>query len=356
MSYEQPLITTLIVSSVISVLASSSVLLTLLVFPKMRAKTFMQVIAFVSIGDTLGNIPYIFPFRPGTGNPWCSTQAFFNLTGYPIGWCWTVVLVYLLYCLGALGRMPNTLLPFHIVCWIVPLTVSLTTLAYSKFYGPHGVDTCSINTTPTAVTAHIAIYFGLLFFCIGTISALLIRLYQLQRNRDPNVCSIAFQKAKNTLQLYPIAMIIFWFPHLFTELLLLFGYYKYRIFLLIYYIFVVLKIFHGFAAAMIFFVRSNEARTLWSAVIRRLLVGKFRSNSEESEESLTPLYDDHDAEAIIRERGKEFSVSRDHSSEVQLSFNAILFPDGPRLFSNMVDGGSTSTQSTPKEYSIPVDA
>lgn len=294
----------------------------------------MQVIAFVSFGDILGNIPYLFPFRPGTGNAWCSTQAFLNLTGYPIGWCWTVVLVYLLFCLGAVGRMPKNLLPFHIVCWAVPLIVSLTTLAYSKYYGPHDVDTCSINTTIPAVISHISVYFGLLLACIITIIGLLVRLYQLERRKDPNVCSVAFQKAKNTLQLYPAAMILFWFPHLTTELLLVFGFYKYQVALLIYYAFVILKVFHGFAAAMIFFIRSNEARALWYALLRRLWLGRFRATSEESQSTLNDVYDDHDAEAIIRERGKEFALSR--GSEVQMSFNTLLFPDGPRLFGSSI--------------------
>lgn len=333
---DNALITTLIVCAVISVTSSLAVLLTLVLFPKMRAKTFMQVIAFISFGDILGNIPYLFPFRPGTGDAWCSAQAFMNLTGYPIGWCWTVVLMYLLYCLGAVGRMPTTLLHFHGVCWSIPLTVSLTTLAYSKYYGPHGVDTCSVNSTKISVTAHIIIYFGLLLTCIIIIVSLLVRLAFLERSKDPNVCSIAFQKAKNTLQLYPAAMVLFWFPHLFTEMLLLIGYYKYKVVLLIYYLFVLLKVFHGFAAAMIFFVKSNEARTLWFSLFQRVRSEGIRHITDPSRDSLD-LYDDHDADAIIRERLKELSVSRG-GSEVQMSFNAILFPnDAPRIYNSSQD-------------------
>jgi hypothetical protein len=325
------LIIILMVTSIISVLSSSLVLLTLLVFPQMRSKIFMQVIAYVSFGDIVGNIPYLFPYRPSTGNAWCSAQAFMSLTGYPIGWCWTVALVYLLFCLGAVGRMPS-LLPLHTICWTLPVVVSLTTLAYSKYYGPHGVDICSTNTTNLAVGAHIAVYYGVLFFSIVIIISFLFRLYQLQQRKDPNVSSAVFQRSKNTLLLYPAAMIIFWFPHLFTEILLIFGFYKYQDLLLIYYIFIVLKVLYGLAAAIIFFSRSNEARMLWWMLARQWMHGKDVGGKFNDDSDSHDLYDDHDADAIIRERIKEFSVSR--GSEVQMSFNAILFPEsGSRVVS-----------------------
>jgi hypothetical protein len=325
------LIIVLIVTSTISVLASSSVLLTMLVFPQMRSKTFMRVIAYVSFGDIFGNIPYLFPFRPATGNAWCSAQAFMSLTGYPTSWCWTVALVYLLFWLGAVGRMPS-LLHLHVICWSLPIIISLTTLAYSKYYGPHGVDVCSTNMTDLAVGAHIAVYYGVLFFSIVIIVSLLYRLYQLQQRKDPNVSSAVFQRAKNTLLLYPAAMVIFWFPHLFTEILLIFGFNKYREVLLIYYIFIVLKVLYGLAAAIIFFSRSNEARLLWWMLVRQWLYGNEIGSKFNDPGDSHDIYDDHDADAIIRERMKEFSASR--GSEVQMSFNAILFPDsGSRVVS-----------------------
>lgn len=307
------LILIILICAVISVTSSLMVVLTLVLFPRMRTKTFMSIVAYISIGDIIGNFPYLFPYRPGTGNWWCSAQAFMNLAGYPMGWMWTVVLVYFLYLLGARGEIPRNLNTQHAACWSIPVVVALSTRIFTKYSGPHGADVCSVNTTPLPVAYHIISYFGLLLVCLVVIAAYFLKLHWLYRAEDPNVSSVAFRKAKATLQLYPLVMVIFWLPHLVTEFLLLLGFAKYAWFLGIYYIFVILKELHGTAAALIFFVKSREARLLWYEVF----FGRLLHGGEEG-------VDDHDSDAIIKQRMKDIASVRMTSDEIVLSYNAMF--------------------------------
>jgi hypothetical protein len=57
--------------------------------------------------------------------------------------------------------------------------------------------------------------------------------------------------------------IIFWLPHICTELLFLFDMYVYIEFMEVYYLCVLWKVLHGLVTAMIFFTKSREARRLW---------------------------------------------------------------------------------------------
>jgi hypothetical protein len=261
--FARPLIIALEVCSFLSILGSFSVILTLIRFESMRSKRFMRVIAFIAFGDLIGNFPYLFPYRPGTGNWWCTTQGLMNLIGYPMGWLWSVVLVYFIYSLGTIGKLPDSLWIQHLLCWGVPIVTGSSTLFVSKIQGPNGVDVCSINYTEIAEVYHLCSYFGILFFSLLCMFVYFYQLRGLYLVNDPNVSSFGFKKALNTLIYYPIIAIIFWLPHLITELLFLFNLYIYRLYLEIYYICVVWKVLHGFFTALIFFWKSKEARKLW---------------------------------------------------------------------------------------------
>lgn len=253
----------LLIASVISFMASMAVVLTYMCFQRMRSKLFVMIIAFISIGDAIGNFPYMFPYRPHTGDWWCSISAFMSLAGYPMGWLWTVALVYWLYSLGTIGKICDDLITLHCLCWGVPILLAFLTLVFTRYTQGSEIDVCSIDSSEKSELYHFISYFGLLTLSLVAMFIFFLKLQLLYRRNDMNVTSNAFMIARSALQWYPSSLFIFWLPHLVTEFCFLAGLYTNEIFLKVYYAFVVWKSLHGLAAAVVFFSKSKEARTLW---------------------------------------------------------------------------------------------
>ena len=130
-------ITILIAISSISIASSLLVLVTFLLFHELRDKFFMRMIAFISIADMFGNLPYLLPYRPEKGNWWCWIQGVLNITAYPMGWLWTLVLLHFMYCIIADGRLPGEkyYIYAHILCWGLPIVLTSFSFIFSG-YGP----------------------------------------------------------------------------------------------------------------------------------------------------------------------------------------------------------------------------
>ena len=265
-----PYIIPLMIASLISLLGSSAVVVTCLMFKEMRDKLFMQMIAFMSISDFLGNLAYAMPVRPSSSNWWCQLSGFFNLTCYPISWLWTTVLVYFLYCLATTGKVPTDLNAIHALCWGLPIVLTLISLGFSKlgredYY--YDFQVCSEYGGVAHSVYHGITYYGLL---IGTFLVMIwmkYRILAVEKVGDARVFQPTYVIAKSSLRLYPSALFICWVPHM----LIVFIQYVHSIegdaFLVIYVIAEMLKIFHGFATSCIFFYKSAEARKLWYKLI-----------------------------------------------------------------------------------------
>lgn len=255
-----PWLAVLIAAATISVSGSIAVIATLLLFERMRSKLFMRIISFISLGDLVGNFPFLFPYRPSQGNWWCSLQAFMNLAGYPIDWLWTVTLVYLLFNLSRHGKLPETLWPIHCVCWLLPVILALLSLSVSNYTRPYsGIGICVENNTKEAMLYHAVTYYGLLYCCILIMITFFILIFLQQQRKDPNVTSTAFSVAKSALQWYPAAFLVFWLPHSLSTLLGFSG----RRGEIVYKIFLIWKVLHGLSTSIIFFAQSSETRNLW---------------------------------------------------------------------------------------------
>jgi hypothetical protein len=260
-----PQIVALIIVSVISETASLFVVITPLCFHSMRYRMFMQIVAFISIGDMIGNFPYMFPYRPGPKNWWCILQAFMNIAGYPMAWIWTTILVYLLFSLALSGKIPEKMIYFHILAWGLPIVLALFQLTVSKYHrNVSHYDVCVDNDLYKTHIYHCVTNYGLLFACLFTMILFYLKIFQLELSNDPNVSSNSFKTAKYALIWYPTILAIFWIPHALTSMF----FHNNQL----YYYFLVLKVFHGFATALVFILQSKESRKLWSQCIEYQLL------------------------------------------------------------------------------------
>lgn len=261
------------VAAILSVCCSGSVIATALLFPQMRKKLFMQIICYISVADLAGNALYIPSYRPPNGSFACSLEGFVNLYAYPVSWLWTTVLMYFLYSLALTGKLPLSLPIFHTICWFVPLVftlLNLTTNTYGRSDDYPSYEVCVLDGNYKDGTIwHTTTYDCLWLFCIVIMGYMYFRILCL-RNGDLAISVEKFKLATKTLGKYPIALLIFWFPHMLSVFLLRVILERYHA--VEYYVAsLVVKILHGVATAMIFFFDSPEARHLWYDLFQRNL-------------------------------------------------------------------------------------
>ena len=303
-------------TSIISVIASSLVVLTLLLFRSMQNKLFMQIIANISMADILGNMEYTTLYRPSNSAFWCSLQGFLNLYAYPCSWLWTTMLVRFLFDLAVFREIRISFRNTFIFCWGAPF---VTTLLYFAFL-PTGTYTrhddersdsfCSYGSDAQPVYVyHVITYYGLFIACVFYMAYLYIRIRQAYKVEANNIAmnasthqthqhrestmSVASEGAVSTtssatlqgmkltsdsLLLNPLLMIGLWSPHTIAVLLslsdpvLVRGQFNRAG--------VNLKILHGLFTAVLFFFKSQAARKLWMG----LLCCTYKFHKTENEE------------------------------------------------------------------------
>lgn len=300
----------MIVVSVISIIGSLIVVSTPLIFPSMRYRLFMQIISFISIGDIIGNFTYLFPYRPSTGNWWCDVQAFTTLTGYPIEWLWTVILVFFLYTLALTGQVPKRTWYFHLISWTLPVILAFCSLITSKFtHTGQYADVCSVNTTRIAMIYHGVVFYGLLIICFVIMILLFcLLLYHEYILKDVQADSVTFTIAKRALMIYPCLMFLFWFPHGISASLNLKRNAKN-----VYDTLLMWKSLHGLAVTLVFFGQSDEACRVWYNFLRQLcgLSTANRSDSRFSTASNSSAIVDVNDILPGRETQRQFTYSMD---------------------------------------------
>lgn len=264
-----PYIVALQTVALISILSSASVILTLF-FKGLREKLFMRIIAFISFSDLIANIPYASERRPDDDTPLCTLSAFFNIYFYPAGWLWTAVLMLLLYSLATTGKLPFSRVLLHLVCWGVPLVLALLNFAFGKSQSQQNkfaFDICLLGgTTREIFIYHMVSYYGLFLVCI---MAMMFMYWNISRIDKSEIKSRfpSFKEAKNTLQLYPLALVVCWVPHFITILCADFA--PFEGLNEFFFVADILKILHGSVTAVIFFYKSGEARNKWHRLFIR---------------------------------------------------------------------------------------
>lgn len=274
------------ITSILSVTGSGLVILTLLLFKSMRSKLFMQIIAYISLADILANIEYTMTYRPSNENWWCSTQGFLNLYGYPCSWLWTAVLMKFLHDLAVRKQVRMSMWTASLICWGLPLITTLLYIAFipqGTYERPSGSSTdelCSYGgeNFEQGFVWHMISYFGMFLACVAYMVYTYTQLRKVYHATEKPVSGnldrgtivggessqAALQRVRLTsesLLLYPLIMVVLWTPHMVGVTLKLqhhshgvkvFAFFSTN-----------LKILCGLATAVLFFWKSQAARTQW---------------------------------------------------------------------------------------------
>lgn len=265
----------IMISSALSLVGSFSVVLTALVFPLLRRKLFMRIIAMISLCDFFASIASILGYNQ-TGFI-CQLQGALYGMFYRASWIWTVAFSYELY--GVITSSPQKL-PIsepnlHIICWSIALLLESVPYWFGAKYGGSGVI-CSFHG-PYFVVLMISLFFSILVICcILTVSL----YYSLSKYLDMNRETLGegVFVITSVLRQYPSAMVICWIPNIilnFVDMI-------YPSPLVETSLNASLGVggLYGFLIAGIFFSNSIEARTMWSEWFLFLIgKGKIRSIS-----------------------------------------------------------------------------
>lgn len=263
---------TLIASvAVLSCVASLSVILTFISFHDLRNKPFMKIITYISAADFLGNLSYIVVSQDPTQNsPTCFLQAYLASVLYPSSWLWTTTLSYFLFNLAADGRTPRQYLRFRLISWGLPAFLFLASVPFTTFQQPDNFsfEVCNAAGLGASIYHNITFY-GLFILSLGYMIYLHIKIRELEVGERETVRAPTFVAAKAVLTYYPLSMMICWIPHMITSFVYTYGKWCGERCDNLYYLTDILKILHGTVAAIIFFLKSREARRLWYRVFFR---------------------------------------------------------------------------------------
>ena len=266
------------VVSCVSVISSLSVIATFLFFHDMRDKFFMRIIAFISFADFLGSFPYMFADRPATGNWWCWLQGFMNAAAHPMSWLWTVVLMHFLYCIIANGQIPGVeyYRKAHLFGWGIPIARALLAQSCSNYARDETFkfEICVPNKE-AGVIYHVVTYYVLLVGSVAYLIALWVKMKRLEEEQIKAGETVAtspmlrsYKVVKDSLKLYPLALIVCWTPHLISMIFVASGNAD-DVVDGVYLFGDCCKVLHGVATAFIFFFKSPLARKLWWKVFVR---------------------------------------------------------------------------------------
>lgn len=239
----------------------------------------MPIIAMISFCDIMGNLPYCMGICPSNGEILCSFQGFLNLYFFPVSWMYSTMLVYLLRGAFLNRKIPLSEMIIHFTCWIVPLTFTLLILTTNEY--AYGGDLCICTIGGTHVDDgliwHAVTYYGLLYLCCFL---MFVWVYQMRQI----VLVLQYFRVGIVLFQYPLAMFCMWVPYAAIAIASYFsddpGYYQDALFVT-----EQIKILHGAATAVIFFMNSFEARQRW---VRLLCPGTKHEPVEEDFFEMSP--------------------------------------------------------------------
>jgi hypothetical protein len=342
----------LVVLGSIASFASGLVVLTVIIFPSMiKRKLFVHTIVFISLSDMIANFVLAWGFP--TSEAACACQAALLNFFLRASWCWTVFLSLNLHNIVMSGYPFLSLKQMHAICWGMNLLMELLPLTTQAHYGEDdnrdGNTVCYIANGDNKQASRawemvtfslpLIVSMSILFFCN-------IRICLKYRDQDTRVLNKfpTINSVVGMLWMYPVCMILTWFPHLVISVLFNFGIDLPPLAvdpgLLITFGWGSL---YGVCLAVIFFVKGSEARRRWNELLcgGGSLKVPIIDNSDNPMPNVASGYDSDDEGAVedfyadLDDRG---NISRNQSYVSIFEAAKPLIPH--QHFTN--DDGSTS--------------
>ena len=129
---------TMFYCSIFSIIGPMSIIVTFLLFPKLKKKLSLQVIVCRAIADMLSAVGTA-PGEQYSGTSLCWFVGIFSNVFQLASCFWTVVISFMLWFVLHTGRSPHVHLWVHAWCWLGPIFISmipLVNITYGSPYAP----------------------------------------------------------------------------------------------------------------------------------------------------------------------------------------------------------------------------
>lgn len=213
----------LILFSIISLLASSSLVFILLLrYDKLvKDKWLTHVVLMIAISDSFVSLSFSVGYPPK--GPLCTFQGFIVEFFEKASWLWTDILILNIYGIVLYKKCLISIKNSHLIIWTVVILLSLLPFTENVTYGGVGnITGCSFsgnnNFSKWSALSHFLLLVSLLIIIILSFR-IAIFVYTLNYDSDNGIAVPLTQldqriatEATITMILYPTAMVLCWLP------------------------------------------------------------------------------------------------------------------------------------------------
>ena len=200
------------IPGIFSIIGCLMIITVYLAYPSLRCKRHIELVFYVALNDLVASVGACFGF---VESGWqCSFQSFSTTYNYLVSMFWSVVISYQLYVIVGQGDFSKDLQFAHMICWILPLILTLIPLSTSS-YGLEDDNWgwCYLISKPGFSNEWLLLWSFIGFYmwvwlCIAAIALLFCLV--IHRLRRQNSFSLLFSENLYRLGLYPLVFIICW--------------------------------------------------------------------------------------------------------------------------------------------------
>lgn len=252
----------MLIPSVASMVGCSTIMLTFCSFDILQTKPYQICIFWIALSLFLSAFGSAFGY-PASNTVECWIQGLFTNIFSLSSVMWTTVVAFMLYYLAFTGKIFRIGWKSHLVCWGLPILVTLLPLMHVT-YGSDDGDWCWLVETENTPDGMLVIwhwinYYAPLWTCIAMIIFFLVRVSVIRYNSKEGPMRVAFDTILRQLQLYPLVVCISWAFACFTDMYPFDyeGMYELGIFSN------VSACLQGFITTCVFWYMNRDIRQLW---------------------------------------------------------------------------------------------
>jgi hypothetical protein len=272
-----------IVFSALAAFLSGLVLLTVMVFPDMQKRLFMNIILWISASNLCASIASAWGF-PNAGTGLCSAQAFAVPFFYKASWLWTTVLSYNIWKIAFRGVSEIRMYYAHLLCWGISLVTTVVPLITNDYGREHDdidaeLSWCSLTGDKLSAGLWILFMFNILLLAVFVANIYIqAKIYWDAKLRADSRNLFA---VLNVIILYPPGFLVTWGPNLIFSILVNFGVSgNAEAISDVFNAVSILATQSGTVFAIIFFLKCKEARVRWTNLILSLFCGALGEPSD----------------------------------------------------------------------------
>jgi hypothetical protein len=202
----------MIVPSVFSIIGTLSVVITYLIFKRLRDLRYVEIVFYVALSDLCASTGVVLGSTANSTTA-CNYQAFTSNYFFLTSVMWSTVIAYQLYMIVCHEGYVPDLKYFHVFIWLFPLVVTLLPLSTNKYGTDDDISWCFVANKSDSPSYGILLWTLLSFYVWLWIAIFLIIFFfitiRVKLSQYESV-PVPVMTAMYKLQMYPAILILCW--------------------------------------------------------------------------------------------------------------------------------------------------